>query len=561
MAQETRKGKRAPAALRVRFRADSVDEFIQQQAPNISSGGMFIKSKSPLARGTLMVFDFQLQDGSPLIKGVGRVVWARKPDAAGNEPPGMGLKFIRVEPESLPTFKKIMAGKRGAAEGPKDVVVQLGDEPLEGPEPTVTTKPVGVDEAAFNKGPEESDLRATPRVDLMPSELLEKSSQQEAPAEPEASPAPPEPAATPPAATPEPAPSPSPEPAPSPSPEPAPSPSPEPSPAAAAEPSPAAAAEPSPAAAAEASPQPEEPKPAGAPLSDLFDSSPPAEPARGDQPLPGATPVPTAEEPPTAATTSEPEPEKGSPVGLILGVLLVLLILAGVGGYFYLDSTGQLGLIGLGGGAGGPEQGAEQPTPPETPPPEPGTPEPTPPEPVPIAPTTDAAPATGDAAPAQSDAAAAQSDNAAAQTDVDAATGTRVLVITSEPTDVRTMINGYPSGRTPITRRGEDVEFDRGEILLMLSRVNHDNWTRTITPDDAGWQEVDGDLRLEVHAVLVRHHGNDDDGQEQRPQPSTESSSSEESESSGGTEEAEAAPNPAPAPDTSAATGDNPYEE
>ena len=55
MAQETRKGKRAPAALRVRFRASTVDEFIKQQAPNISSGGMFIKSKSPLARGTLMV--------------------------------------------------------------------------------------------------------------------------------------------------------------------------------------------------------------------------------------------------------------------------------------------------------------------------------------------------------------------------------------------------------------------------------------------------------------------------------------------------------------------------
>jgi uncharacterized protein (TIGR02266 family) len=126
MTKETRKSKRAPAALRVRFRAASVEQFIEQQKENLSSGGIFIRSKSPLARGTLMVFDFQLQDGAPLLKGVGRVVWARKPDAIKDgEPPGMGIKFIRVEPESLSTFQKIMSGKR-AAEGGRDVVVSLG---------------------------------------------------------------------------------------------------------------------------------------------------------------------------------------------------------------------------------------------------------------------------------------------------------------------------------------------------------------------------------------------------------------------------------------------------
>jgi uncharacterized protein (TIGR02266 family) len=214
MAEETRKGKRAPAALRVRFRAGTVEEFIEQQSPNISSGGMFIKSKSPLARGTLMVFDFQLQNGAPLIKGVGRVVWARKPEAAGAEPPGMGIKFIRVEPESLPTFQKIMASKR-TGDDSKDVVVRLGESEVLSPIPSPESKPTPVSEpspsaiaqtkvgvgsardevelsdvptpvpgevpeakAAAAKAPAAGvapDLRATPRFDSVPTNLLRDS--------------------------------------------------------------------------------------------------------------------------------------------------------------------------------------------------------------------------------------------------------------------------------------------------------------------------------------------------------------------------------------------------
>jgi uncharacterized protein (TIGR02266 family) len=128
MPQETHKSKKTPAALRVRFRAATVAEFITQQASNLSSGGIFIKSKTPLPRGTLMVYDFQLQDGSPLIKGVGRVVWARRPEVAGKEPPGMGIKFIRVEPESTANFNQIMAAT-GGGEGPSDIVVRLGEQP------------------------------------------------------------------------------------------------------------------------------------------------------------------------------------------------------------------------------------------------------------------------------------------------------------------------------------------------------------------------------------------------------------------------------------------------
>jgi uncharacterized protein (TIGR02266 family) len=94
-----------------------VDEFIEQYARDISRGGLFIKSKQPMAIGTLLKFEFQLKDESKLIQGVGRVVWKREPtDADGDtKPSGMGIKFIKMEPESKALVEQIVEGR---GEGP-----------------------------------------------------------------------------------------------------------------------------------------------------------------------------------------------------------------------------------------------------------------------------------------------------------------------------------------------------------------------------------------------------------------------------------------------------------
>ena len=41
---DTRKDKRAPLSLKVRFKSATVDEFIEQYATDISRGGIYIKS-------------------------------------------------------------------------------------------------------------------------------------------------------------------------------------------------------------------------------------------------------------------------------------------------------------------------------------------------------------------------------------------------------------------------------------------------------------------------------------------------------------------------------------
>ncbi len=107
---DTRKDKRAPVSLKVRFKSATVDEFVEHYARDISHGGLFIKSKQPMTIGTLLKFELQLKDESKLIQGVGRVVWKREATetATDENPAGMGIKFIKMDPESRVLVDKIV---------------------------------------------------------------------------------------------------------------------------------------------------------------------------------------------------------------------------------------------------------------------------------------------------------------------------------------------------------------------------------------------------------------------------------------------------------------------
>jgi uncharacterized protein (TIGR02266 family) len=115
---DTRKDRRAPVSLKVRFKSATVDEFIEHYCKDVSRGGIFIKSSQPMAIGTLLKFQFQLKDESSLIKGVGRVVWTRSSeDAVADQPAGMGIKFIKMDNESKSIVERIVdnQGDEGGA--------------------------------------------------------------------------------------------------------------------------------------------------------------------------------------------------------------------------------------------------------------------------------------------------------------------------------------------------------------------------------------------------------------------------------------------------------------
>lgn len=84
-------------ALVARYRSPTAFEFVEEACSDLSSGGMFIRSPSPAPAGTLLKLECDVDDGQGLIRAVARVVWSREGDTA-EEPRGMGVKFVKLEP-------------------------------------------------------------------------------------------------------------------------------------------------------------------------------------------------------------------------------------------------------------------------------------------------------------------------------------------------------------------------------------------------------------------------------------------------------------------------------
>src|SRR5262249_52415386 len=92
----TRQGKRTPVTLKIKFKSETLEQFIERYAVDVSQGGIFIRTKDPLAVGTQMKFEFQLRDASPLIAGEGTVVWTRENDPTRPAiAPAIGAPFHR----------------------------------------------------------------------------------------------------------------------------------------------------------------------------------------------------------------------------------------------------------------------------------------------------------------------------------------------------------------------------------------------------------------------------------------------------------------------------------
>ncbi|HSL85052.1 MAG TPA: TIGR02266 family protein, partial [Thermoanaerobaculia bacterium] len=83
--------------------------FFEERSANLSPGGMFVRSTEPQPPGT--VFDFELTlEGEPrLIHGIGEVAWVREGDEGFDRPPGMGVRFLSLEPESREVIDRLVA--------------------------------------------------------------------------------------------------------------------------------------------------------------------------------------------------------------------------------------------------------------------------------------------------------------------------------------------------------------------------------------------------------------------------------------------------------------------
>lgn len=106
-----------PVTLKIKFKSETLNQFIERYSVDISHGGIFIRTKDPLAVGTTLRFEFQLKDATPLIKGEGTVVWTREHDPTrAGVAPGMGVRFDRLPGDSQRVLEQILEQKGASAE-------------------------------------------------------------------------------------------------------------------------------------------------------------------------------------------------------------------------------------------------------------------------------------------------------------------------------------------------------------------------------------------------------------------------------------------------------------
>ena len=92
-----RRADRLEHELPVAYR--TVDGFITDWATNLSRGGMFINSRTPLPLGTTVRIILQLPDAAVPFELRGRVIRVQEFDNPTNQIPGMGVEFVDVTDE------------------------------------------------------------------------------------------------------------------------------------------------------------------------------------------------------------------------------------------------------------------------------------------------------------------------------------------------------------------------------------------------------------------------------------------------------------------------------
>ena len=101
-----RKSERLEHELLVAYR--TVDGFITDWAVNISKGGLFINSRSPLPQGTTVRLIVSLPGAAFPFDLTGRVTRVCEFANASNEVPGMGIEFVDIDEDKRARIEKFV---------------------------------------------------------------------------------------------------------------------------------------------------------------------------------------------------------------------------------------------------------------------------------------------------------------------------------------------------------------------------------------------------------------------------------------------------------------------
>ncbi|MBL8954858.1 MAG: TIGR02266 family protein, partial [Myxococcaceae bacterium] len=107
---ENRQNKRKAVGLLVKLGHQGLDDFVAKYATNLSEGGMFVRSKKPLAVGTVLSFKVEIANGQRVMQGTAKVKWVREA-ATPAEPSGMGLEFMKLDDASQVVVARMMTAR------------------------------------------------------------------------------------------------------------------------------------------------------------------------------------------------------------------------------------------------------------------------------------------------------------------------------------------------------------------------------------------------------------------------------------------------------------------
>ena len=101
--------RRVPLERKVILKFHHFGGFFIEYSANISLTGMFIQTESPKPAGSVFIFEIWLGEEYKLVHGLGEVVWTREEHDGDDRPAGMGIRFLKVDEESLAVVERIIA--------------------------------------------------------------------------------------------------------------------------------------------------------------------------------------------------------------------------------------------------------------------------------------------------------------------------------------------------------------------------------------------------------------------------------------------------------------------
>ncbi|MCS6799172.1 MAG: TIGR02266 family protein [Myxococcota bacterium] len=103
--------RRAPrAAIQVDIGLHSESNFFTALSGDVSDGGIFVATHELLEPGSDVDVSFVLPGGHH-VTALGRVTWVRTPDPDGELPPGMGIRFARLEEDDRRAIEAFMRAR------------------------------------------------------------------------------------------------------------------------------------------------------------------------------------------------------------------------------------------------------------------------------------------------------------------------------------------------------------------------------------------------------------------------------------------------------------------